>query len=94
LEALDQWHKLSEQEGTSQALLAYRWISYHSPLKPEYGDTVILGASKVEQIQTSVEGLKQGPLKPETVKAIEDIWKLVEKDAPVDNYDALVSSRS
>ena len=88
---MDRWHKLAEQESISQALLAYRWLSYHSPLKAEYGDALILGASKVEQIRGSVEGLKQGPLKADTVKAIEEIWTLVEKDAPVDNFEAVIS---
>jgi len=94
LEALDRWHQLAEQEGISHALLAYRWVAYHSPLKSEYGDGLILGASKVEQIHSSIEGLKQGPLKANTVEAIEEIWTLVEKDAPVDNFDTLTKSKS
>lgn len=73
--------------------MAYRWVSYNSPLKPEYGDALILGASRVEQIHESVKGLKQGPLKADTVKAIDEIWKLVEKDAPVDNFHALITSK-
>ena len=85
LDALDQWKEIAANERCSQALLAYRWISYHSPLMPEHGDTLILGASKIEQIHGSVEGLKDGPLSEESVKTIENIWTLVEKDAPFNN---------
>jgi len=85
LDVLDKWSQIAEEEGVSKALLAYRWISYHSALKTEYGDTLILGASRPEQIRESVAGLKEGPLKPESAKAIEELWQLVENDAPT-NY--------
>jgi aflatoxin B1 aldehyde reductase len=82
LDVLGKWGDIAEKEGVSKALLAYRWISYHSALKPEYGDALILGASRTEQIRESVGGLKEGPLKPESAKAIDELWQLVEKDAP------------
>lgn len=85
LDVLAKWNHVAEQESVSKALLAYRWVSYHSTLKPEYGDALILGASRPEQIRQSVEGLKDGPLTPESAQAIEEIWHLVEKDAPT-NY--------
>jgi len=82
LDALSRWGQIADNEGVSKALLAYRWISYHSALKPDYGDTLILGASRPEQIAESVAGLKEGPLRSESAKAIDEIWGLVENDAP------------
>jgi len=87
LSALDLWHKVAKEEGTSTALLAYRWVAFHSALKPERGDTLVLGGSKIAYIKNSVEGLRQqGPLKDSSVKGIEEIWRLVEKDSPLDNF--------
>ncbi|ORY62483.1 NADP-dependent oxidoreductase domain-containing protein [Pseudomassariella vexata] len=55
LAALDKWEALAKDEGVSKAELAYRWVYCHSSLKPEQGDD-ILGASKIEQIVSSVGG--------------------------------------
>lgn len=77
------------------AELAYRWVYYHSALKPdECGDHVVAGASKLEQIQQTMEGLRRGPLKPEVVEAIDAIWELVQDDAIVDNFHFVASQMS
>lgn len=90
LEGLGKWEELAKTEGVSQAELAYRWIYYHSALKPkEHGDFVIVGASKVGQISQTLEGLKRGPLKPEVVKGIDEVWSIVKDVAIVDNYEAV-----
>lgn len=89
LAGLGKWEELAKIEGVPQAELAYRWIYYHSALKPtEHGDFVIVGASKVAQISQTMEGLKRGPLKPEVVKGIDEVWDLVKDEAIVDNYEA------
>lgn len=92
LQALDRWEELAGLQGVSKAELAYRWVYYHSAMKAELGDTVILGASKVEQIPLTVEGLEKGPLKPEVAKGIDEIWELVKGDAIMNNYEALNGS--
>lgn len=86
LDALDEWESIASEEGIPKAELAYRWVSYHSPLKPEQGDAVIFGASKLEQIKQTVEGLKKGPLKESSVKRIDQVWEKIKHDAPLDNY--------
>lgn len=87
LEALDNWNAIAEKEGVSKAELAYRWIASHSHLKAELGDAIIFGASKLAQIDQTAAYLKKGPLSPEAVKKIEEIWTKIEPDAPVDNYE-------
>lgn len=87
LQALDRWEELAGLQGVSRAELAYRWVYYHSVMKPELGDTVILGANKLEQIPLTVEGLKKGPLKPEVVRGIDEIWELVKGDAYTNNFE-------
>lgn len=88
LEGLGKWEELAREQGVSQAEMAYRWVYYHSTLDPQKGDFMIMGASKVEQISQTVEGIKRGPLKPEVVKGIDEIWEIVKSDAIVDNFEA------
>ncbi|ROV93660.1 hypothetical protein VPNG_08859 [Cytospora leucostoma] len=88
LEGLDKWEEVASLQGVPKAELAYRWVYYHSSIRPELGDTLILGAGKAEQITQTVESLKKGPLKPEVVRGIDEIWELVKEDAFVDNFQA------
>jgi aflatoxin B1 aldehyde reductase len=86
LAVLSEWAAIADDVGCSRADLAYRWVAYNSPLKPEYGDGVIVGASKLTQLEQTLEGLKAGPLPDDAVQRIERIWKTVEHEAPLDNY--------
>lgn len=85
LDALDGWEALAREQGIPQAELAYRWVYYHSALDTTKGDSVILGASKAEQIKQTVEGLRKGPLKPEIVKGIDEVWDIMKHEAFADN---------
>lgn len=86
IEALKQWKKIAEQAGDSSVNLAYRWAVFNSKLDAGLGDAVIIGASRPAQLEQTLSALDAGPLKSETVKQIEELWKLIEKDAPIDNY--------
>lgn len=88
LEGLGRWEGLAEQQGVPRAELAYRWVYYHSKLRQDLGDVVIVGASKPEQITQTVEGIRRGPLKPEVVKGIEEVWEIVKDQAFLDNFEA------
>jgi aflatoxin B1 aldehyde reductase len=94
--ALTKWNEIADKEGVSKAELAYRWVAHHSAIAGEgfvQGEEngVIIGASRIEQIEQTAEGIKKGKLSDEAVKGIEEIWQSVKDDAPVDNYS---SSRS
>lgn len=91
LDALAEWEQIAKDEGVSRAELAYRWVSYHSPLKAEDGDAVIFGASKLSQVEETINFLKAGPLKLESVKAIDQVWEKIKDDAPLDNYNSHVA---
>ncbi|KAF2844827.1 Aldo/keto reductase, partial [Plenodomus tracheiphilus IPT5] len=90
IEALRQWIKIAEQEGDSSVNVAYRWAVFHSKLDVAAGDAIILGASRAAQLENTLAALDAGPLKEETVKQIDELWSLVEKDAPLDNYNSFV----
>jgi aflatoxin B1 aldehyde reductase len=90
IEALRQWNRIADTAGDSSVNLAYRWAIFHSKLNAGLGDAVILGASRPAQLEKTLSALDAGPLKSETVEQIEQLWKLIEKDAPLDNYHSFV----
>lgn len=57
--------------------VALRWIAHHSALGPQ--DGIILGASKVEQIQETVTTISKGPLHAEVLETVEDLWITVQR---------------
>lgn len=50
LKMLEEFAKLSEKSGVSRTGLAYRWVRYHSVLKAELGDEMILGSVTAAQL--------------------------------------------
>lgn len=83
---LDKWSSIADEVGCSRAELAYRWVAYHSALKADLGDGVIVGASSIKQLEGTLEGLEHGPLPQEAAKKIDGLWEGVKGEAPVDNF--------
>ncbi|KAK5174479.1 uncharacterized protein LTR77_001559 [Saxophila tyrrhenica] len=86
LEALGQWEKVANEEGVSPAELAYRWVTYNSPLKKENGDAIIFGASSTDQVKKTLGYIQSGPLSEKALKGVDGVWKTIEHEAPLDNY--------
>ncbi|KAJ7684994.1 Aldo/keto reductase [Mycena polygramma] len=61
----------------TMAEVALRWISHHSLLKREYGDSVLIGASSLEHIEQNLIDLEKGPLPNEVVQALDEAWASV-----------------
>ncbi|GAB1314582.1 Aldo/keto reductase subgroup [Madurella fahalii] len=93
LAALDVWDQIAKDEGVTNAELAYRWIVYHSKLRGDLGDAVIVGARKKEQLRDTVAAIKKGPLSQEAAKRIDEIWGSIKDDAWLDNYELLSRER-
>eukprot|EP00092_Neocalanus_flemingeri_P012094 GFUD01013038.1.p1 GENE.GFUD01013038.1~~GFUD01013038.1.p1 ORF type:complete len:329 (-),score=132.54 GFUD01013038.1:146-1132(-) len=51
---------------------AFRWIYNHSKLDGSKGDCVVLGVSRMEQLQMNMEMSQAGPLKEEVVTFMEE----------------------
>ncbi|OAP64159.1 hypothetical protein AYL99_00131 [Fonsecaea erecta] len=86
LKALSKWEQIANEEGCSRAELAYRWVTYNCPLKPEYGDAIIVGASTVEQLEQTLTGIEKGPLSSKACEGIDKIWEEIKHEAPLDNF--------
>jgi aflatoxin B1 aldehyde reductase len=87
LDALSGFEALSSESGIIKAELAYRWVAYHSALKRENGDGMIVGSRTLEQLRDTIAGIKKGPLPEQVVKAIGGIWELVKDEAGLDNFN-------
>ncbi|KAI3152085.1 hypothetical protein CBS147325_1888 [Penicillium roqueforti] len=87
LEGLEKWEKISKEFGISKAELAYRWVVHNSDLKAELGDAVVVGSRNVEQLNQTLAASSKGPLDAEIVAQIEQVWKIVEADSPLDNFN-------
>lgn len=89
LEALDKWEKVAKEAGVSKAELAYRWVVHNSILNGDLGDAIVFGARNMEHLKATLASLKNGPLDKDVEEKIEGIWKMVEKDSPLNNDAAL-----
>ena len=67
-----------EAMGLTPLEVALRWIYCHSVLGE--GDGVILGASKVSQIEQNVATLQRGALDKKALAAVEDLWETLKED--------------
>lgn len=61
---------------------AYRWLAFHSMLKQERGDGIIVGVSKLLQLEANRKALDQGRLPEAVVEAFEEAWEVCKSDAP------------
>ncbi|KXT09460.1 hypothetical protein AC579_8672 [Pseudocercospora musae] len=77
---------IANDEGVTKADLAYRWMRYSSPLKPEHGDAIIIGVSKVEQLKETISSINSGSLSENAVKRIDQVWETIKHEAPLDNF--------
>ncbi|KAF2118735.1 NADP-dependent oxidoreductase domain-containing protein [Lophiotrema nucula] len=86
LDALADWESIADAAGCGKAELAYRWVAFNSQLSDEHGDGVLIGASSVEQLQDTLNNLKNGPLAPEIASRIDNMWTKLAAEAPTDNF--------
>jgi aflatoxin B1 aldehyde reductase len=72
------------EENISLPEAAFRWIYNHSLLDGAKGDCVVLGASRMEQLQMNMEMSQAGPMKDEVVTFMDQWWKSTKHLCP--NY--------
>ena len=80
--AVDTLKNLCAEYGITIIEATYRWLAFHSMLNPERGDAIIVGASKLEQLEQNIAAVSAGPLPDEIVAAFETAWNTTKADAP------------
>ncbi|KAH8926818.1 Aldo/keto reductase [Atractiella rhizophila] len=83
-DALQSLQRTLEQFDLNGIDVALRWIAFHSRLRGDFGDGVIIGASKLEHISQNATSLRRGPLPKEVVMKMDEMWESVKDDAPED----------
>ena len=88
LKALETWDEIAIELGIPKAELAYRWVAFNSRIDGNLGDSIIIGATSIEQLKGTLAGLKNGPLSEDVVGKIDELWKTIEHESPLDNFNS------
>jgi aryl-alcohol dehydrogenase-like predicted oxidoreductase len=78
--AVEQLGKIAADAGRSMPSLAFNWMLHHTA-----SDGIVLGASRMEQLEENLKACEEGPLSPEAVKACDAVWE--EFRGPVPSYN-------
>ncbi|GAM38581.1 aldo-keto reductase [Talaromyces pinophilus] len=76
ISAVDAAVEIASKHDISGHAAALRWVAYHSVLDAKYGDAIVLGASKVEQLQQNMDIVDDGPLPEEVADAYSGVFSL------------------
>lgn len=78
--AVERLQSLAERAGRSLISLALNWLMHHTPT-----DCIILGASRIEQLQQNLAALAEGPLPPEVVERCDELSRDLRGPTPTYN---------
>ncbi|KAJ7902491.1 Aldo/keto reductase [Mycena leptocephala] len=81
--ALNTVRPVAAAHGLTMAEVALRWVSHHSLMRREFGDSVLIGASSLTHIEQNLIDLEKGPLPDEVVAALDAAWEMVKPTAAV-----------
>jgi 1-deoxyxylulose-5-phosphate synthase len=76
-DAVGELLEIAKKAGRSPVSLALNWLLHHTPI-----DCVILGASKLEQLDENLKAMDDGPLPAETVSACDLVWAKIRGVTP------------
>ncbi len=69
--------EIAAQAGRTPVSLALNWLLHHTAT-----DCVILGASKIEQVEENLKALEDGALQADTVAACDQVWANIRGVSP------------
>jgi aryl-alcohol dehydrogenase-like predicted oxidoreductase len=78
--AVEQLRKVAAAAGRCMPSLAFNWLLHHTA-----GNGIILGASRMEQLEENLKACEEGALSPETVKTCDDVWEEFRGPIPIYN---------
>ncbi len=79
-QAVEQVRKIAQSAGRSLVSLALNWLLHHTP-----SDCVILGASRMEQLNENLATIDDGPLTDDVLQACDEVWRNLRGPLPVYN---------
>lgn len=78
--AVDKLKAAAEKAGRSLISVAFNWLLHHSAT-----DCVILGASKIDQLEQNLAACKEGALPPEVLSVCDEVWSDLRNPVPFYN---------
>lgn len=81
-DAIGEIKKACDAENIPMAEAAYRWLVNHSMMRTELGDGILLGASRIEQMQQNMVAASKGELPQSILDAMDSAWEIAKPDSP------------
>jgi aflatoxin B1 aldehyde reductase len=81
-DALSVLKKACDESGISVLEAAFRWLSAHSKLDGEQGDSILIGASSITQLKQNLSLLTKGKLDESVVNAFNYAWSISKPESP------------
>ena len=81
-DALNEIKHACDQEGIAMVEAAYRWLTNHSLLDASKGDGILLGASRIEQMEQNMLNANKGELPSTILSAMDEAWQIAKPDSP------------
>lgn len=78
--AIDRLRRKADKEGVSLVSLALNWLLHHSQV-----DGLILGATSIDQLQSNLKTLHDGPLPNSLIPACDEVWTQLRGQLPLYN---------
>ncbi|KAG9501663.1 hypothetical protein J7337_007354 [Fusarium musae] len=73
-EATEKALAAASRHGISGHAAALRWTAHHGALRKELGDAIVIGASSVEQLNSNIDAIEDGPLPDDVADALEAVY--------------------
>ena len=81
-DAVDVIRDACASENIPMAEAGYRWLVHHSSLRANAGDGILLGASRMEQLNQNLVAMGKGPLPLKVCEAIDVAWNVARANSP------------
>ena len=81
-DAVEEIKQSCEREGIPIVEAAYRWLVNHSSMNAAQGDGILLGASRIDQMEQNMAASAKGPLPQSVLEAMDAAWKIAKPDSP------------
>lgn len=81
-DALGEIKKACDAENIPMAEAAYRWLVNHSNMKAVLDDGILVGASRIEQMEQNMIAAQKGELPQGILDAIDAAWEIAKPDSP------------
>jgi aryl-alcohol dehydrogenase-like predicted oxidoreductase len=78
--AVDKLKHAAGKAGRSLISIAFNWLLHHSSV-----DCLVLGASRLEQLEQNLAACKEGPLSPELLAVCDEVWADLRNPVPAYN---------